>query len=205
MSSAMKMKILMTLFICTFLLSNASQGAVIDHVYDVTFDGVSYSEVYTGDSNLELNGSVRLNFLADVNDYWMNMTDATFWPGLLVGFSATRTGNYSWSYFLDGLRVSSGSKLNDSSRYSHIINLVGGYAGMFDRLTIDYILTSSTSNDSNTLYGDPSILWTNTPFDATYVDNTSGSVATDVPEPAVILFLVATGLAGLGFRRRYLQ
>ena len=177
------------------VLSTPAHAALIDHVYDVGYDGVTYTESYTGDLSLEQGGTVQLNFIAATNDYWNAMAAGTFWSALRVGTSGTRVGDYSWSYLLDGVSVASGSSLANASSSVHFINYVSSYTGMFDLLAIDYTLTSSTTGDTNTLITDPSYWWGPTPFTARYVDNAS------VPSPS-ILALMGLGLAGIGWSRR---
>jgi len=186
----------LSFFSAVFLaLSTSAHAIIIDHVYNVGYDGTAYTESYTGDLNLEQGGTVQLNFIAATNDYWNAMSAGTFWSPLSAGNNGTRIGDYSWTYLLDGAGVASGSVLASNSLYAHIINNVGAYTGMFDLLAIDYTLTSSTTGDANTLIADPSIFWSPTPFTAQYVDNAS------VPTPAT-LALFGLGLAGLGWSRR---
>jgi len=184
-------------FGCTFLASTTASAIPADHVYEVAFDGTSYSESYSGDLNLEQGGTVQLRFSADTNDYWDSMSGGSFWSALYLGNSGTRHGDYSWTYSLDGSTVDSVQVLNNGSSFAHFINDIGVYSGMFDLLTIDYTLNSSTTGDANALISDPSFWWNPLPFTASYVDNAEGSV----PAPAT-LALLGLGLFGLGLQRR---
>lgn len=169
---------------------------IIDHEIDVTYDGITANHSYTGDGNLEQGGMLQLSFEADTFDYWNNMA-SDFWSAILVSENATRIGDYSWTYSLDGLSVSMGSLLGNNSASVHIINDVGFYAGMFDKLVINYTLNTSTSADLNPLDGNPFTFWNPLPFSADYVQ---GLDPKDVPEPST-LAIFALGILGLASRK----
>ena len=181
----------------TLAAANA-EATPIDHVYDISFDGTTYNETYSGDANLEVGGTLQLNFTAASNDYWVNMASGTFWSPIAIMPNANRVGDYSWSYLLDNVQVANGSDLNDASASIHVINFVASYAGMFDQLTITYLLTSSTTADVNELEAADTdgTFFDNVPFSAQYVDNASG-----VPEPTM-LSLLGLGLLAMATRKR---
>ena len=195
----MKYKLFNSVLVSVALLisSVSNAGVIIDHTYDINFDGSTYLESYIGDLNLEQGGTVQLNFIADDNDYWNNMIGSWFWSALYLGNSGSRVGDYNWSYLLNGTIASGGSVLGNESSSAHFINIIDTYSGMFDQLTINYSLTSSTTGNTNTLIDDPSFWFQLVPFQADYVNN---KASTDVPEPST-LAIFALGMIGLASRR----
>lgn len=194
----MNFKMLKATFISLALfVSGFANATLIDHKIDITYDGITSNYLYTGDGNLEQGGTFQLSIEADAFDYWNNMT-SNFWAGILVTDGATRNGVYSWEYSLDGSSLSIGSVLNSNSSTVHIINYVDFYAGMFDKLVINYTLNTSTSSDINIISGYPYSFWAaDQPFSANYIQ---GEAPQDVPEPST-LAIFALGLIGLGARR----
>lgn len=193
---------LVTAAFCAFaaLFGAAAHAAVANHIYDYTWDGANPAVANQSAAGAQLlNGeAVQLTLRALGNDYFTS--DGTFiWVPLAMGESATRVGDLSAVFRLDGVPVGTATYTGQNHAFVHIANFLNPAATMFDEVEWVYLSTSSNAQ-VNTLGG---LLNTVNPFiassigDVQYVNVPDGAV----PSPGS-LSIAALGLMALAARRR---
>lgn len=185
----------MTFTAIALSLASLAASAAPTYVYDFTFDGTTTTTNATAAGNQLQNGqSVGMTLRAAGNDFFRANATWGVWAPILMGENATRIGDLTFTFWLDGIAVGSGSYSAQAHTYVHLANsapLAMGTA--FDVFSWEFTLVSSDSA-TNTMN---SVFSTSNPTLGTTVYERGQAI----PEPSSLL-LLAAAVGGLWARRR---
>jgi hypothetical protein len=210
----MRINVLKSAFFAIFVasLSFAANASLFSYDYSYNGSGLTINQTSSG-SQLAVGDTVDLKLRA-VGGYWTATASQHVWPAIQMQEAADRTGDATWTFFLNGLSLNTGSYTGQDSAAGHIINFTSPSVDVsFDELDISFLLTNyspwnlaTTTDTLGDLYvfGDGSSA--QGPFLREHVNFVQGSTdPTTIPEPATMA-LLGLGLAGIaGSRRRKIQ
>ncbi len=188
--------------VCSAIALGAAVWAAPAHAestyaFDYTYDGIHTVVNATGQGGvLSVGDHVQASYHAAGGDHWTATVDTVLWTPQGLAEEGQRVGDLSWTFYLDGAQVLSGSETGQQSAFFHVPQVIRLTTDLsFDRLDWFYTLTSSTAAGNTLTGGDFG-------FTASLKSFEPGPLyvhASAVPEPGVVSFLLA-GLCVVGWR-----